>query len=607
MGQQAGKYNLVTVLTVLLILALAQVLPAENVTLCYHSFEYSLKNIYATLPDVFEWQTDYIKSKNIPIISLEEFEKKYDSGVMSGNSVLITLDDGWKSFDNIHRIIDDKCFPITMYIYPSVIGRKEKYATQQDLQGYVSDPLISIGVHSYTHIPLTNLDGGTLKREVIKPIAKIRKITGSNLPLNSFAYPYGMYDSAVKEAVKENYGFAFGVNDESNNQLTDRYNLNRFVLYKNTTFGEFMEVINHIYGKNRIRDHRVHALGISMGLSKYFKYAKVKVYEYRPYDANQCVLVMPGSNMGPGWVYKIADKMKKMGIKTYMTVGRNNNLPFYRPDKEMKLITSWGLPEYLEDTKNLLDYVVGKEKNIVILVWGDSFDLLTAAIAANPGYFGKIKGILAVNPSLRGWDGNKESYKKAYMQLDRSLAAGQYSTENMSVFLSIKTLSDMMILKPDSISPFGAELGYRNITNKKILLKALDNLNHPDMSINLDNREFSMESFKEAFMRPMPLFSMLEPIKLIRDINFLKYSDFRDESLGIKGPDGVAVPVVVFYNDDYSPNVRAMQDTFKNVSFTVKPIMSGQSTIEILLSDKFSNEAENEVLNFMSAVHPGKD
>ena len=602
------KFTSAAVLFFLCLFAFSAALSAENVTLCYHSFEYSLKNIYATLPDVFEWETDYIKSRKIPIISLDEFEDEYNAVTLTGNSVLITLDDGWKSFDNIRPIVDAKCIPVTLFIYPSVIGRRENYATEQDLQDYVKDPLVTIGVHSYTHIPLAHLDRAAMKREVVKPIERIRKLSGDKeLSLESFAYPYGMYDAAVKNEVKKNYEFAFGVNDDSNNPKSDRYNLNRFVQYKNTTFGEFKEVINHIYGRNRVRDHKVHALGIGLGLNKYFKYAKVKLYEYRPYDAKKCLLVMPASNMGPGWVYKLADKMKGRKIKTYMAVGRNNNLPFYRPDKEMNIITSWGLSEYLGDTKNLLDYMTGKEKNIVILVWGDGFDLLCAALAANPQYDGKILGIVAVNPSLRGWDGNIETYKAAYTQLDAELAAGQYSTENMSVFLSIKTLSDMMILKPDAISPFGLELGYRNVTNKKLFLKVLDNLNHPDMSINMDSKEFSMDSFKEAFMRPMPLFSMLEPIKLIRDINFLKYTGFKDETLGLKGPEGMNVPVVMFYNEDYAANAKAAQETFKNVSFTVMPAVDSQSTIEILLSDKFSGEAENAVLGFMKPGNPVKN
>ena len=531
-------------------LAFALTSYAENVTLCYHSFDYSLKNTYATLPDVFEWQMKYIRSKNIPIISLDEFESKYDADDLKDSSVLVTLDDGWKSFDNIHKIVDKQFVPVTLFIYPSVIGRREKYATPEDLQNYLKDPMITMGVHSYTHIPLANLDSKTLNREVIKPILRIRTFAGAEVPLNSFAYPYGMYDTAVKKEVQKNYCYAFGVSDDSNRATTDRYNLSRFVLYKNTTFGEFKEIINHINGKNRMKYHKRYELGKGTGLSKYFKYAKVKVYEYKPYDAKECVLIMPGSNMGPGWSYKIADRMKKIGIKTYMTVGRNNNVPFYRPDKEMNIITTWGLSEYLGDTKKLLDFVVEREKNIVILVWGDSFDLLMAALAINPEYENNIKGIVAVNPSLRGWDGKQDSYKNAYTLFDNALSEGQYTSENMSIFLSIKTLSDMMILKPDFISPFGSELGYKNITNKKLFLKVLDNLNHPDMSINLDNKSFSMASFKEAFMRPMPLFSMLEPIKLIRDINFLRFNGFKDSSLGINSPEAVTVPIAVFYNDD---------------------------------------------------------
>ena len=41
---------------------------------------------------------------------------------------------------------------------------------------------------------------------------------------------------------KKYYKLIMGVQDGSNNLGTDRYNLNRYIIYKNTTFGEFTDV-----------------------------------------------------------------------------------------------------------------------------------------------------------------------------------------------------------------------------------------------------------------------------------------------------------------------------------------------------------------------------
>ena len=58
MRAKADRRGFVFLTVFLAVFAQSAALCAENVTLCYHSFDYSLKNIYATLPDVFEWELD---------------------------------------------------------------------------------------------------------------------------------------------------------------------------------------------------------------------------------------------------------------------------------------------------------------------------------------------------------------------------------------------------------------------------------------------------------------------------------------------------------------------------------------------------------------------
>ena len=54
------------------------VLPAkaENITLCYHRFGYSLDNPYSIPPELFEWQMKYIKERKIKILTLSQFNNE---------------------------------------------------------------------------------------------------------------------------------------------------------------------------------------------------------------------------------------------------------------------------------------------------------------------------------------------------------------------------------------------------------------------------------------------------------------------------------------------------------------------------------------------------
>jgi len=562
-------------------------LMADNVTLCYHKFDYSLGHLYAVLPDVFEWQIQYIKDNKIDIVHLKEVVDKYTPYAKNmGDNVLITIDDGWKDVNNIVPIIEKENVPVTLYIFPSVINNTRAYLSLSDINALKKLDLIDFGCHSYSHPILMHANSTTLYREVIESKDDLKKMVGRKI--DTFAYPYGMFDEKTKQYASKYYSIIFGVNSDSNKNTTDKYNLNRFIIYKNTTFGEFIDTISYVKGKHHELGYSIKSLGEGRGYGKYFEYTKVRLYKFPVENKENTVLIVPGSYLGAGWVYKVLDRLKGSNIQTYAIVNRNNNIPFYRPDKEMSVITTWGLEAFMQDLKMALDHITETNKRIIIFTWGDGFDLVMATLSADAKYKDIVKGIITINPSVITDDNTKDTFEKSVNYYDGLLSKGGYAAENLSQYLKIKTLSDLMVLKANESSPFASELGYKNVTNEEILMKEMDREDHPDFSIGYGNNEYTIAEFKEAFMKPLPLFSMVIPNKLLRDINNLWYNDFHLTEYGIN-KDKLTYPVVYLYSPYYIKNVDRITNSLTGLKNIGKYLYKDASTVEIMLSDTTSS------------------
>lgn len=318
---------------------------ADNVTFCYHKFSYSMEDIYSTLPEVFEWQINYMKSHNIPIITPDDLAADYAVKKEPQQSIILTVDDGWKSVLNILPILDRQEVPVTFYLYPLVIHKGVKqYLSPDDLEKVTQNKWVNYGCHSYTHPVLTKLGDAGLEHEVVDSKQVLEDRLG--VTLNTFAYPYGMLNKRVEKYCKKYYTTIFGVNDGFNNLKSNRYNLNRFVLYRNTTFGEFMDMCGWINGKSRDRAFTITKIGASDEYGKKILFPKIKYYKFKPTNGsgNGNMLLIPGSYIGAGWNYKTVKKVLNNGTRCGVITNRNNNIPFYRPEKStMKVIQGLSL------------------------------------------------------------------------------------------------------------------------------------------------------------------------------------------------------------------------------------------------------------------------
>jgi peptidoglycan/xylan/chitin deacetylase (PgdA/CDA1 family) len=78
--------------------------------------------------------------------------------------------------------------------------------TFEEVRALVTDGLVTIGAHTVTHPPLTRLDAGARRREIIESKVTCEALLGAQVP--GFAYPYGDLDGEVCSAIG-GAGFAY--------------------------------------------------------------------------------------------------------------------------------------------------------------------------------------------------------------------------------------------------------------------------------------------------------------------------------------------------------------------------------------------------------------
>lgn len=571
----------------ILVLLLAQAsLYAENITLCYHQFDYSLNNLYSVLPDVFEWQMNYLRETGVSIITVNDLVQFYTQTRKIGTNVLITIDDGWRNQSAILPIIQKMHIPITLYLFPSVLlFSNTSYFDRSDLETLKNIPEISFGCHSFSHIPLVKKSPKVLEKQVVQSKALLEKMLDRKI--DTFAYPYGAFDAATQLLAAQTYKLCFGVDDGPNSIRQKMSNIRREVIYKTTTFGEFIDIIDNIRGRRANKGYKVKILGTDNNNLRYFDFIKVRLFEFPAKPKKRTLVIIPGSSLGAGWVYKTIDRMKKSGFSSAVLVERNNNIPFYRPDKEMRSITNWGLPVFIEDTRSSLDYLIQEKKKLVVLAWGDGFDILMATLCKYPYLRQEISGLIAVNPSLRTYSSNQlTSFRDNIKYYNTLLEEGKYATTKLDFFLKVKTLSDLSTIKPDSFSPFDSVLGYPGYSNFELLKKVIEDENDPDLSLRDLEGHYRLKDFKSAQMKPLPLFSMVVPLSLQKDLNSLWLSGFNQESDGITGKKDLNFPAVFVCSPQNQAALSRITNTFQALRVRKVYSMDGLSTSELLLSDR---------------------
>lgn len=174
----------------------------------YHYVEYvqdrhdTIRMSLNTNPALFESQLKQLKdagyasyfARDIP--DLLDGKKYYTSKM-----VILTFDDGYEDFyTDVFPLLKKYNMRATAYIISDFIGRRG-FMNKEQLQELSRSGLVEIGSHTLDHLYLKTTPDKEAKRQIVESKKLLEKEL--DMPIDSFAYPFGAMSPAAIEYVKE--------------------------------------------------------------------------------------------------------------------------------------------------------------------------------------------------------------------------------------------------------------------------------------------------------------------------------------------------------------------------------------------------------------------
>jgi peptidoglycan/xylan/chitin deacetylase (PgdA/CDA1 family) len=210
---------------------LIQFVWADAHVFVYHRFDDDRYKSANTTTKQLREQFDYFKNNGYEVVPIEKIIQKVNTNQeVPANWIALTIDDAYKSFyENGYKIFKEYNYPFSLFVYVEATNRHYGDFMTWKMIKEISD-LGTVGLHSYSHPRLQNLNS----QEIIKDTKKAYDIFEKNLGTKPkiYAYPYGEFTPLVKKTLKENFDFSAILNQNSGsvNSKSDVYNIFRIAL-----------------------------------------------------------------------------------------------------------------------------------------------------------------------------------------------------------------------------------------------------------------------------------------------------------------------------------------------------------------------------------------
>ena len=216
----------------------------DKFVLTYHAVN-NLKNdltsdIYQLDKIKFISQINYLKNNNIRFTTLDNL---FDDST----GCLVTFDDGYKDIlHNAVKFLIENDIPCLIFVCPEYLKSSSNYYINIDeLKELARNPLITIGSHSFNHVPLKDCNDDKLEFELRDSKKFIEEIISKKV--KAISYPFGSFDyRTVKFAKKAGYDYGFTTKFNFLNQGEDKFTIPRVDIWNNDNYSSFK---NKISGK----------------------------------------------------------------------------------------------------------------------------------------------------------------------------------------------------------------------------------------------------------------------------------------------------------------------------------------------------------------------
>lgn len=224
----------------------------EAIVLMYHSVDDDNDIFFTVRPDYFEKQIKYLVDNNYNIVSINNFIEYIKNKSIPPKTILLTFDDGFTdNYRNVFPILQKYNISATIFISTDMIGQKVKKIDIQEMQILNWDEILEMkksglvffGSHCAAHKKLVKLSKEEIENELKDSKIILEKKLGCEV--NFMAYPFGSFNSEVKEITSKYYQFAFSVNKGKVELGTDLLEIKRNSIDSKVSFNQFKGIINH--------------------------------------------------------------------------------------------------------------------------------------------------------------------------------------------------------------------------------------------------------------------------------------------------------------------------------------------------------------------------
>ncbi len=217
--------------------------------LMYHHVGAAADGVRATLsitPKQFSTQVSWLKDHGYTGICARDWLAWCREGArLPSKPVLITFDDAYADIaEHALPVIERAGFGCTVYVVTGHIGGTNNWdgdvyrvplMTAEQIRTWAVRGM-EFGSHTHSHADLT-LSAVDFAAEITRSGDELAELVEREVV--SFAYPYGRYSDAVREAVEERFPIAFGVLEGMNTLRTDLSCLRRTMVKPTESLFEF--------------------------------------------------------------------------------------------------------------------------------------------------------------------------------------------------------------------------------------------------------------------------------------------------------------------------------------------------------------------------------
>ncbi len=209
--------------------------------LTYHSIDES-GSVISTGAATFRQQMKFLKEANFNVVSLGNLIKNFsENKVQLAKTIALTFDDGFQNFyAEAFPVLEECGFTATVFLVTNYCEKhndwegnlptleRSKLMSWSEIKE-LHNHGIEFGAHSLSHPDFTKIPLEEVKRELVESKKVIEDKLGS--AVETFAYPYGRFNTNVKKLTAQYYAAACSTNLGKVQKRSDFYSLERVDTY----------------------------------------------------------------------------------------------------------------------------------------------------------------------------------------------------------------------------------------------------------------------------------------------------------------------------------------------------------------------------------------